>query len=65
MEEDEQYYAFFKLKKKEKKQNVIKMQKNSCAVYREGAIENDKMCQKWFAKFCFWNFPTEWCFTVR
>ena len=30
--------------------NTTEIQKKICAVYGEGAV-NDQMCQKWFAKF--------------
>ena len=31
------------------------MQKTICAVFGEGAV-TDRMCQKWFAKFCVGDF---------
>ena len=34
------------------------MQKKICAVYGEGAA-TERMCQKWFAKFCVWDFSLD------
>ena len=35
-----------------------KKKKKICAVYREGAVA-DRMCQKWFVKFCAGEFSLD------
>ena len=36
-----------------KGKNATKMQKEICAVYREGTV-TDRMCQKWFVPWLVW-----------
>ena len=41
-----------------KGKNVTEAHKKICAVYGEGAV-TDRMCQKWFAKFCAGDFSLD------
>ena len=38
--------------------NATEMQKKICAVYGEGVV-TDRMCQKWFVKFCAGDFSLD------
>ena len=55
MEEKKQHFWYIMLYYFKKGKSAIKMQKKICAVYGEGAL-TDRMCQKWFAKFCAGDF---------
>ena len=41
-----------------KGKNTAEVQKKICAVYGEGAV-TDRMCHKWFAKFCAGDFSLD------
>ena len=47
------FFCYFK-----KGKNANEMQKEICAVYREGAV-TDGTCQKWFVKFCAGDFSLD------
>ena len=50
VEENVQHFSHFILHYFKKVKNTTETQKKICALYGEGAV-NDRMCQKWFAKF--------------
>ena len=41
-----------------KDKNATETQKKICAVYGKGAV-TDRMCQKWFVKFCVGDFSLD------
>ena len=51
MEENRQHFWHIMLYYFKKGKNVTEIQKKICAVYGKGAV-TDRMCQKWFGKFC-------------
>ena len=58
IEENMQHFWHIVIYYFKKGKNANEMQKEICAVYREGAV-TDGMCQKWFVKFCAGDFSMD------
>ena len=58
MEEKKQHFWHIMLYYFKKGKNTTEMQKRICTVYGEGAV-TDRMCQKWFVKFCAGDFSLD------
>ena len=58
MKENMQHFQHIMFYYFKKGNNATEMQKKICAVYGERAVA-DRMCQKWFAKFCAGDFSLD------
>ena len=58
MEENKQHFWHIMLYCFKKGKNDAERQKKICAVYGESAV-TDRMCRKWFTKFCAGDFSLE------
>ena len=58
MEENKQHFWHIMLYYFKKGKNTTETQIKTCAVYGEGAV-TEKMCLKWFAKFCTGDFSLD------
>ena len=58
MEGNKQHFWHIMLYYYKKGKNTTEMQKQTCAVYGEGAV-TDRMYQKWLVKFCAGDFSLD------
>ena len=58
MEENTQHFWHIMLYYFKKGKNTNEMQKKDCVMCGEGAVA-DRMCQKWFSKFCAGDFSLD------
>ena len=58
VEENMQHFRHITLYYFKKGKNTTEMSEKICAVCGEGAV-TDRMCQKWFAKFCAGGFSLD------